>query len=86
MWRLVYDVLRFNACARRIAMRWSREDEKLSIGRYLEREGYSDAFRDNYLIVRGCYVAFGQKSHLCAFVLNSLLLLLFGVRLQTSVP
>ena len=66
MWRLVYDVLRFNACARRIAMRWSREDEKLSIGRYLEREGYSDAFRDNYLIVRDCYVAFGWKAYLCA--------------------
>ena len=47
-------------------MRWSREDEKLSIGRYLEREGYSDAFRDNYLIVRDCYVALGWKSYLCA--------------------
>lgn len=52
MWRLVYDVLRFNACARRLAMRWSKEDANLSVGDYLEREGYSNAFRDNYLIVR----------------------------------
>lgn len=56
-WRLIYDVLRFNACARRLVVGWSLEKDgdsgfgELSIGEYLEREGYSDAFRDNYLIV-----------------------------------
>ncbi|KZP04630.1 FAD/NAD(P)-binding domain-containing protein [Athelia psychrophila] len=55
-WRLIYDVLRFNACARRLLVGWSLEKDgdagfgELSIGEYLEREGYSDAFRDNYLI------------------------------------
>lgn len=57
MWRLLYDVLRFNACARRlvIAQKSKKTDEleglDISIGEYLEREGYSDAFRDDYLVV-----------------------------------
>ncbi|KAK7677754.1 hypothetical protein QCA50_019306 [Cerrena zonata] len=50
MWRLIYDVLRFNTCARRVAMEYSKVNEDVSIGDYLNREGYSDAFRDNYLI------------------------------------
>ncbi|KAF7977188.1 hypothetical protein HWV62_4429 [Athelia sp. TMB] len=55
-WRLIYDVLRFNACARRLVVGWSLEKDgssgfgPLSIGEYLEKEGYSAAFRDNYLI------------------------------------
>ncbi|KAK7048948.1 amino-oxidase domain-containing protein [Favolaschia claudopus] len=48
MWRLIYDVLRFNACARSILDADTEED--FSIGDYLDREGYSDSFRDNYLI------------------------------------
>ncbi|KAJ6487216.1 FAD/NAD(P)-binding domain-containing protein [Mycena vitilis] len=48
MWRLIYDVLRFNACARRIIT--DDSDADLSIGEYLDREGYSDSFKDNYLI------------------------------------
>lgn len=52
MWRLLYDVLRFNACARRILFQPVREGSpEISIGGYLERNGYSDAFRDDYLIV-----------------------------------
>jgi hypothetical protein len=49
-WRLLYDILRFNTCARRL-IEGSNLDAKLSIGEYLERENYSDAFRDDYLIV-----------------------------------
>lgn len=52
MWRLIYDVLRFNACARRLVI--GSEDkhitDDLSIGEYLESKGYSAVFRDNYLI------------------------------------
>ncbi|KAJ6585604.1 FAD/NAD(P)-binding domain-containing protein [Mycena capillaripes] len=48
MWRLIYDVLRFNACARSIITSESNAD--FSIGEYLDREGYSDSFKDNYLI------------------------------------
>jgi predicted NAD/FAD-binding protein len=53
MWRLIYDVLRFNACARSIIT--DDSDEEFSIGDYLDREGYSDSFKDNYLIVRNSY-------------------------------
>jgi predicted NAD/FAD-binding protein len=50
MWRMVYDVFRFNACAIRVLM-LSEGKEKESIGEYLENEGYSNAFKDDYLIV-----------------------------------
>ncbi|KAL5524666.1 hypothetical protein ACEPAF_9811 [Sanghuangporus sanghuang] len=49
MWNLIYDVLRFNACARKLILD-NNEDRDMSIGRYLEVNGYSDSFRDNYLI------------------------------------
>lgn len=52
MWRMIYDVMRFNACARRFLFEHDVEVRDMSIGKYLEREGYSDAFCDNYLIVR----------------------------------
>lgn len=52
MWRMIYDVLRFNACARRILLTVEGDNEyEISIGDYLQREAYSDVFRDNYLIV-----------------------------------
>lgn len=46
-WRMVFDILRFNAAA----VPFLRQgDSKESIGAYLRRQGYSDAFRDNYLL------------------------------------
>ncbi|KAI0720581.1 FAD/NAD(P)-binding domain-containing protein [Cerioporus squamosus] len=53
MWRLLYDVLRFNVSAQRLIVELESNksvDEELSIGTYLEQHGYSDSFRDNYLI------------------------------------
>ncbi|KAF8158029.1 amine oxidase [Crassisporium funariophilum] len=51
MWRMVYDVMRFNACARRVFLNAKQDEEtEMSIGEYLNREGYSAAFRNNYLI------------------------------------
>jgi predicted NAD/FAD-binding protein len=67
-WRMIWDVLRFNASARRLLSeleeRGRRQgvelDEKgreevdiLSLGDYLSQNGYSDSFRDDYLMVRG---------------------------------
>ncbi|KAF9220868.1 FAD/NAD(P)-binding domain-containing protein [Gyrodon lividus] len=49
MWRLLYDVLRFNACARRLVID-DNSTENCSIGDYLVREGYSGAFCDDYII------------------------------------
>lgn len=48
-WRIVWDILRFNNASLDLLRKGSSEE---SIGSYLEREGYSDAFRDNYLLVR----------------------------------
>ena len=55
MWRLVWDVLRFNASVRKL-LHSKTEDSHLSIGTYLEREGYSNSFRDNYLIASGLHM------------------------------
>ncbi|KAF8482445.1 amine oxidase [Russula ochroleuca] len=46
MWRMLFDIMRFNACAVRVLA----ENDDLSIGEYLQREGYSSQFRDDYLI------------------------------------
>lgn len=66
MWRMVFDIIRFN----QFALDLLKEEKKSkgdtnghsnensqrdserqeSIGDYLIREGYSDAFRDDYLI------------------------------------
>jgi len=63
MWRLLFDIARFNQFAvdalitddtasrpvrSHSIKRGVSTDE--TIGQYLEREGYSDAFRDDYLI------------------------------------
>ncbi|EJD40778.1 FAD/NAD(P)-binding domain-containing protein [Auricularia subglabra TFB-10046 SS5] len=47
-WRMLWDMLRFNATATRILL--SGEEIMDGIGLYLERNGYSPAFRDDYLI------------------------------------
>lgn len=48
-WRMVWDILRFNTGALELLR---KGDETESIGSYLAREGYSQAFVDNYLLVR----------------------------------
>lgn len=57
MWRLIYDVFRFNACARRLIMGWNRltsplQGHDMPIGEYLKREGYSEQFSNDFLLVR----------------------------------
>ncbi|ODA77490.1 hypothetical protein RJ55_07119 [Drechmeria coniospora] len=51
MWRMVFDIARFNQFALDLL---ARDDEPPSeaetIGEYLDREGYSRAFRDDYFI------------------------------------
>ena len=55
---MVFDIVRFNQFALDLLSKEEDEsqdsgsyiDSTESIGHYLEREGYSEAFRDNYLI------------------------------------
>ncbi len=62
MWRMIFDVFRFNQYALDLLINSADSDDldsdgdnqryatEETIGAYLEREGYSDAFRDDYLI------------------------------------
>lgn len=47
-WRMIWDILRFNSNAFKELRQGDRGE---SIGALLEREGYSESFRDNYLLV-----------------------------------
>ena len=47
MWRMLFDIARFNSCAVRVLS----EDGDPTVAEYLRREGYSRQFRDNYLLV-----------------------------------
>lgn len=76
-WRMIWDVVRFNACARRLIEGGEgvlgKGRKEVSIGEYLVREGYSDSFRDDYLIVSAPW------AH--SFLLLSLAVSLTGLRL-----
>jgi len=61
MWRMIFDIVRFNQFALDLLMEEDEPahnqsgmanhvDQAETIGEYLQREGYSDAFRDDYLI------------------------------------
>ncbi|KAG8752513.1 hypothetical protein FRC14_006981 [Serendipita sp. 396] len=56
MWRMIWDILRFNACARGMLVEMEKPgkegkgEEDMPIGEYLKKHGYSDSFRDDYLI------------------------------------
>ena len=49
MWRMIFDIVRFNQFALDVLMKDSDQGLE-TIGEYLDRNGYSDAFRDDYLI------------------------------------
>lgn len=63
MWRMIFDIIRFNQFALDVLIADDIKNNTVppssyengvgleeTIGQYLEREGYSDAFRDDYLI------------------------------------
>ena len=50
MWRVLYDMMRFYACARKILQDPSFPFN-VTIGEYLDAHGYSAAFRDWYILV-----------------------------------
>jgi predicted NAD/FAD-binding protein len=49
-WRMVFDIMRFNQFALDLLGGEGEDDVEETIGEYLDREGYSTAFRDDYLI------------------------------------
>jgi len=57
---MIFDVLRFNLFALDILK--EEETDDMSIGEYLDREGYGDGFKEDYLLV--CPVIFGHEIEL----------------------
>lgn len=52
MYRMIFDILRFNTFGPDLLnVEETREVREMTIERYLDENGYSKAFRDNYLIV-----------------------------------
>ncbi|KZW00435.1 FAD/NAD(P)-binding domain-containing protein [Exidia glandulosa HHB12029] len=49
MWRMLWDLLRFNACALEVLQPDSLDGE-LSLGDYLKKYNYCQTFRDDYLL------------------------------------
>ncbi|ETS79546.1 hypothetical protein PFICI_09399 [Pestalotiopsis fici W106-1] len=51
MWRMIFDIIRFNQFALDLLRNdGAGADETETIGQYLEREGYSETFKNDYLI------------------------------------
>jgi predicted NAD/FAD-binding protein len=74
-WRMVFDIVRFNQFALDLLSIPSIPTD-LSIGEYLEKEGYSDAFRDDYLIpMTACVWSTGPDK--CALEFPALTLVRF---------
>ena len=48
MYRMIWDILRFNLFALDIL---SQGSGRMSIGEYLDKEGYGDGFKEDYLLV-----------------------------------
>lgn len=51
MWRMLFDIIRFNTFALDLLEKESATAEtEETLGSYLDREGYSQSFKDNYLL------------------------------------
>ena len=49
-WRMIFDIIRFNMFALDLLNENDNQSRNITIGQYLDKEGYSQAFRDDYLI------------------------------------
>jgi predicted NAD/FAD-binding protein len=79
-WRMIFDIIRFNQFALDLLSivpgSSSSITAETSIGEYLEKEGYSDAFRDDYLIpMTACVWSTGADK--CALEFPALTLVRF---------
>jgi predicted NAD/FAD-binding protein len=49
---MIFDILRFNLFALDLLNQAPTGGKEISIGEYLDREGYGDGFKEDYLLVR----------------------------------
>lgn len=80
MWRMIFDIVRFNQFALDELRTDTPTDE--TIGDYLEREGYSNVFRDDYLIPMAAAV-WSTSPDKCALDFPAVTLIRF---MSVSVP
>ena len=59
MYRMLFDVVRFNLFAMDLIREEVRTGRQMSIGEYLDREGYGEAFKEDYLLA-----SFSRSGHL----------------------
>jgi hypothetical protein len=52
LYRMIFDIVRFNLFALDLLNQAPTGGKEISIGEYLDREGYGDGFKDDYLLVR----------------------------------
>jgi predicted NAD/FAD-binding protein len=75
-WRMIFDIVRFNIFSLDLLSNPAAPSKELTIGEYLEKEGYSDAFRDDYLIpMTACVWSTGPDK--CALEFPALTLVRF---------
>ena len=49
---MIFDIVRFNLFALDLLREPLKNGREISIGEYLDREGYGDGFKEDYLLVR----------------------------------
>ena len=85
-WRMIFDILRFNIFSLDLLSSSSAPSDELTIGEYLEREGYSDAFRDDYLIpMTACVWSTGPDKCALEFPALTLVRFMWNHHLLTTV-
>ncbi|ORY11597.1 hypothetical protein BCR34DRAFT_601204 [Clohesyomyces aquaticus] len=86
-WRMIFDIIRFNQFALDLlSKRSSVGSDSMSIGEYLEKEGYSDAFRDDYLIpMTACVWSTGPDKCALEFPALTLVRFMWNHHLLTTV-
>lgn len=52
LYRMIFDIVRFNLFALDLLKEPLKDGKEISIGEYLDREGYGDGFKEDYLLVR----------------------------------
>lgn len=90
-WRMIFDIVRFNQFALDLLANPSknasrRDGYEMSIGEYLEREGYSQAFRDDYLIpMTACVWSTGADKCALEFPATTLVRFMWNHHLLSTV-
>ncbi|KZM21425.1 uncharacterized protein EKO05_0006296 [Ascochyta rabiei] len=90
-WRMIFDIVRFNQFALDLlsippGSAAAKEANQESIGQYLEKHGYSDAFRDDYLIpMTACVWSTGADKCALEFPALTLVRFMWNHHLLTTV-